>query len=40
MLDCLSCQTNRSARNDLNEAPLEPCRQLEAIHLHKLNFDH
>ena len=24
MLDCLSCQTNKSARKDLNEAPLEP----------------
>ena len=33
MLDCLmvSCQTNESARKDLNEAPSEPLGQLEAI---------
>ena len=31
ILDCLSCQTNKSACKDLNEAPLEPWGQLEAI---------
>ena len=40
MLDCLSCQTNKSARKDLNEAPLEPWGQLEAIPLHTLHIDH
>ena len=40
MLDCLSCQTNESARKDLNEAPLEPWGQLEALHLHTLHIDH
>ena len=40
MLDCLSCQTNKSARKDLNEAPSEPWGQLEAIPLHTLHTDH
>ena len=40
MLDCLSCQTNKLARKDLNEAPLEPWGQLEAIPLHTLHIDH
>ena len=40
LLDCLSCQTNKSARKDLNGAPLEPYGQLEAIPLHTLHFDH
>ena len=46
MLDCLSCQTINSARKDLNEAPLEPWGQLEAIpHIQfivikKLHYDH
>ena len=40
MLDCLSCQTNKSARKDLNKAPLEPWGQLEAMPLHTLHIDH
>ena len=40
MLDCLSCQTNKSARKELNEARIEPWGQLEAIPLHTLHFDH
>ena len=40
MLGCLICQTNKSARKDLNEAPLEPWGQLEAIPLHTLHIDH
>ena len=40
MLDCLSCQTNKSVRKDLNEAALEPWGQLEAIPLHTLHIDH
>ena len=39
-LDCLSCQTNKSARKDLNEAPLEQWGQLESITLHTLHIDH
>ena len=39
MLDCLSCQTNKSAGKDLNEAPLEPWGQLEIIPLHTLHID-
>ena len=40
MLDCLSCQTNKPARKELNEAHLEPWGQLEAIPLHALHIDH
>ena len=40
MLDCLSCQTKKSARKESNEAPLEPWGHLEAIPLHTVHIDH
>ena len=40
MLDCLGCQSNKSARKNLNEAPLESWGQLETILLHTLHVDH
>ena len=39
MLGCLSCQTNKSALKDVNETPLEPWGQLEAMLLHTLHID-
>ena len=39
LLDCLICQTNRSARKVINEAPLELWGQLDAIPLHTLHID-